>query len=36
VNPAGYIGEATRCEIAYAEALGKRVTYFDELAMRDS
>jgi hypothetical protein len=34
VNPGGYIGEATRREIAYA--LSKRVTYFHELAMRDS
>lgn len=36
VNPGGYIGEATRREIAYANALGKRVTYLHELAMRDS
>lgn len=36
VNPGGHIGEATRREIAYADALGKRVTYVDELAMRDS
>jgi len=36
VNPGGYIGEATRREIAYAEALGKRVTYVHELTMRDS
>lgn len=32
VNPGGYIGEATRREIAYADALGKRVTYFHEPA----
>jgi hypothetical protein len=36
VNPGGYIGEATRREIAYANALGKPVTYFHELAMGDS
>ncbi len=28
VNPGGYIGESTRREIAYAEMLGKPVTYF--------
>lgn len=33
MNPGGYIGEATRREIAYANALGKPVTYFHELAM---
>jgi hypothetical protein len=32
VNPGGYVGEATRREIAYAEASGKRVTYFHEPA----
>ena len=36
VNPGGYIGEATRREIAYADALGKCVTYFHEPATRDS
>ena len=36
VNPGGYIGAATRREIAYANALGKPVTYFHEPAMRDS
>ncbi|WP_329004892.1 hypothetical protein OHA18_16050 [Kribbella sp. NBC_00709] len=36
VNPGGYIGEATRREIAYATALGKPVTYFHEPAMEDS
>src|SRR6478735_11150458 len=36
VNPGGYIGEATRREIAYADALGKRVTYVHEPATRDS
>lgn len=35
VNPGGYIGEATRREIAYAVALGRRVTYVHEPAMRD-
>ena len=30
VNPGGYVGEATRREIAYAGSLGKRVTYVDE------
>jgi len=32
VNPGGYIGEATGREIAYADALGKRVTYLHEPA----
>jgi hypothetical protein len=32
VSPGGYIGEAARREIAYAEALGKRVTYFHDPA----
>ncbi|WP_406049369.1 hypothetical protein [Kribbella sp. NBC_00889] len=36
VNPGGYIGEATRREIAYAAALGKPVTYVHELAIGDS
>ena len=36
VIPGGYIGEATRREIAYANALGKPVTYFHELAMGES
>ena len=27
VNPGGYIGDATRREIAYADEMGKRVTY---------
>ncbi|MFC6157709.1 hypothetical protein [Kribbella jiaozuonensis] len=36
VNPGGYIGEATRREIAYANALGKPVTYFHEPAIGDS
>lgn len=35
VNPGGYLGEATRREIAYADALGKRVTYFHESATKD-
>ncbi|TCC16150.1 hypothetical protein [Kribbella speibonae] len=30
VNPGGYVGEATRREIAYATTLGKRVTYLHE------
>lgn len=30
VNPGGYVGEATRREVAYAESLGKRVTYLHE------
>jgi hypothetical protein len=33
VNPGGYIGEATRREIAYANAVGKPVTYLHEPAM---
>ncbi|MEV5960987.1 hypothetical protein AB0L70_04440 [Kribbella sp. NPDC051952] len=36
VNPGGYIGETTRREIAYAEALGKPVTYLQELTTEDS
>lgn len=36
VNPGGYIGKTTRREIAYADAMGKHVTYLHELAMRDS
>ncbi|MGO4604542.1 hypothetical protein [Terrabacter sp. 2YAF2] len=35
VNPDGYIGESTRREIAYAHAMGKRVTYFHEPATKD-
>lgn len=35
VNPGGYIGDATRREIAYAESLGKRVTYFHEPTTKD-
>jgi predicted phosphodiesterase len=31
VNPGSYIGEATRREIAYANALGKPVTYLHDL-----
>ena len=27
VDPAGYVGESTRREIAYAESLGKPVRY---------
>lgn len=30
INPGGYIGEATRREIAYADASGKRITYVHE------
>lgn len=30
VDPGGYVGESTRREIAYAEALGKTVLYFSE------
>jgi hypothetical protein len=29
VNPGGYIGESTRREIAYAQALGKPISYTD-------
>lgn len=36
VNPGGYVGEATRREIAYAESLGKRVTYLHGPAADDS
>jgi hypothetical protein len=36
VNPGGYVGEATRREIAYAESLGKRVTYLHAPAVDDS
>lgn len=35
VNPGGYVREATRREIAYAVALGKRVTYFHEPVRKD-
>ena len=30
VNVGGYIGESTRSEIAYAQAHGKRIEYFEE------
>lgn len=36
VNPGGYVGEATRREIAYAESLGKRVSYLHEPSTKDS
>ncbi|TDO59979.1 hypothetical protein EV651_108327 [Kribbella sp. VKM Ac-2571] len=36
VNPGGYIGEATRREIAYANALGKPITYLHGPARDDS
>jgi hypothetical protein len=36
VNPGGYVGEATRREIAYADSLGKRVTYLHEPSTKDS
>ncbi|WP_323101829.1 hypothetical protein [Intrasporangium sp. YIM S08009] len=36
VNPGGYIGEATRREIAYADSLGKRVSYVHEPATKHS
>ncbi len=36
VNPDGYIGEATHREIAYANTLGKPVTYLHEPATDDS
>ncbi|GAA1597035.1 hypothetical protein [Kribbella karoonensis] len=36
VNPGGYIGEATRREIAYGTASGKRITYLHEPAMTDT
>lgn len=29
VNPGGYLGESTRSEIAYAQALGKPVAFTD-------
>jgi len=32
VNPDGYIGASTASEIAYAETLGKRITYEDSLS----
>lgn len=35
VNPDGYIGEATRREIAYANTSGKPITYFHEPATGD-
>lgn len=31
VNVGGYIGSATRVEIAYAEALGKEILYYTDL-----
>lgn len=31
VNPGGYVGESTRREIDYAEAVGKPITYTDPL-----
>lgn len=36
VNPGGCVGEATRREIAYADSLGKHVTYFHEPATKDN
>ena len=27
VNPGGYVGQTTASEVAYAEVLGKEVTY---------
>ncbi|CAN7394470.1 hypothetical protein LJR027_002278 [Terrabacter sp. LjRoot27] len=36
VNPGGYVGKATRREIAYADAWGKRVTYVHAPATTDS
>lgn len=35
VDPGGYVGEATRREIAYAESLGKRVTYLHDVVAED-
>lgn len=32
VNPGGYIGESTRSEIAYAEKLGRPISYLEEVA----
>lgn len=31
VNPGGYVGESTRKEIVYAEAVGKPITYTDPM-----
>ena len=31
INVGGYIGESTRCEIAYAEKTGKKVRYSEEV-----
>ena len=31
VNPGGYVGESTRREIAYAQAVGKPVTFTDPI-----
>ena len=36
VNPGGYVGEATRREIAYAGSSGKRVTYLHEPSTSNS
>ncbi|GGN07028.1 hypothetical protein GCM10009721_38380 [Terrabacter tumescens] len=36
VNPGGYVGEATRREIAYAHSWGKQVTYLHQPATDDS
>ena len=30
INPGGYIGESTRCEIAYAVEHGKTVEYLEK------
>jgi hypothetical protein len=35
VNPGGYIGAATRREIAYADAMGKPVTYCHQPSAAD-
>ena len=31
VNPGGYVGESTRREIAYAQAVGKPITFTDPI-----
>ncbi|MCB0909752.1 MAG: hypothetical protein KDB63_21850 [Nocardioidaceae bacterium] len=31
VNPGGYVGDSTRREVAYAQAVGKSVTFTDPL-----
>lgn len=36
VNPGSYIGEATRREVAYADSLGKLVTYLHEPPTKES